>query len=273
MTGTKTHTANRNVVNLYFNVTDSIELHEDVILAELHLSPHNHSSNQKYKIDVYELVSSPHSVDKSITRLIDTKIVHPSNDTDWLQVDITPAVQRWHSTNRKVCGVQIHIKKYNGEQTHTNHVRLRRDVSQTNSEWEAQKPQVVIFSHDNTLSRTKRGSGKRRNKGTKRVKSECQRREMTVDFKEVGWEDWILAPRKYDAYYCHGACPFPLSDHLNATNHAIVQTLVNKVEPEAVPQACCVPTDLSPISMLYLNGEHVALKNYPDMVVEACGCR
>ena len=98
---------------------------------------------------------------------------------------------------------------------------------------------MVVFTNDKTLSRTKRGSGRKRNRGAKRVKSECQRREMMVNFSEVGWDDWILAPRSYDAYYCRGACQFPLSDHLNATNHAIIQTLVNEMEPGNVPQSCC----------------------------------
>ena len=41
-----------------------------------------------------------------------------------------------------------------------------------------------------------------------------------------------------------------------------------------VPRACCVPTELSSISMLYIDEyDKVVLKNYHDMVVEACGCR
>lgn len=196
--------------------------------------------------------------------------MRPSNNS-WIQLDITPAVHRWKHRNSKTQGIQLHVKNLYGERTPHSHVRLRRDISQSEGDWTDQKPLVVVYSHDRTI-RTKRAS-KKRNRGSKRVKSECQRHEMKVDFKDVGWQDWILAPQEYDAYYCHGECPFPLSDHLNATNHAIIQTLVNEVEPEAVPPACCVPTDLSPISMLYLNGEDVVLKNYPDMVVEACGCR
>jgi len=85
---------------------------------------------------------------------------------------------------------------------------------------------------------------------------------------------WIVAPDGYNAYYCQGDCNFPLAHHLNSTNHAIVQTLVNSVDPTAVPKACCVPTELSAISMLYLDEwDKVVLKNYQDMVVEACGCR
>ncbi|KAI6074881.1 Bone morphogenetic protein 6 [Aix galericulata] len=37
--------------------------------------------------------------------------------------------------------------------------------------------------------------------------------------------DWIIAPKGYAANYCDGECSFPLNAHMNATNHAIVQTL------------------------------------------------
>lgn len=39
-------------------------------------------------------------------------------------------------------------------------------------------------------------------------------------------KDWIIAPEGYAAFYCDGECSFPLNAHMNATNHAIVQTLV-----------------------------------------------
>lgn len=41
------------------------------------------------------------------------------------------------------------------------------------------------------------------------------------------FKDWIIAPEGYAAFYCDGECSFPLNAHMNATNHAIVQTLVN----------------------------------------------
>lgn len=40
-------------------------------------------------------------------------------------------------------------------------------------------------------------------------------------------QDWIIAPEGYAAYYCEGECSFPLNSYMNATNHAIVQTLVS----------------------------------------------
>ena len=40
-------------------------------------------------------------------------------------------------------------------------------------------------------------------------------------------KDWIIAPKGYAANYCDGECSFPLNAHMNATTHAIVQTLVS----------------------------------------------
>ncbi|XP_019629159.1 PREDICTED: growth/differentiation factor 5-like [Branchiostoma belcheri] len=102
----------------------------------------------------------------------------------------------------------------------------------------------------------------------------CMRRSLHVNFHDLGWEDWIIAPTNYNAHYCAGACSFPLRSHLEPTNHAIVQTLVNSMNPRAVDQVCCVPTKLSPISILYIDGKDtVVYKKYDDMVADQCGCR
>lgn len=102
----------------------------------------------------------------------------------------------------------------------------------------------------------------------------CKPRRLYIDFKDVGWQDWIIAPQGYLANYCHGECPFPLSESLNGTNHAILQTLVHSFDPKGTPQPCCVPIKLSPISMLYYdNNDNVVLRHYEDMIVDECGCR
>lgn len=92
----------------------------------------------------------------------------------------------------------------------------------------------------------------------------CQRRTLYVNFRDLGWQvsyevpvastalpkhksnyhfhlatdvqDWIIAPDGYAAFYCHGECSFPLHAQMNATNHAIVQTLVHLMNPYEVPK-------------------------------------
>ncbi|XP_042321064.1 growth/differentiation factor 6 [Sceloporus undulatus] len=108
----------------------------------------------------------------------------------------------------------------------------------------------------------------------KRARLRCSKKALHVNFKELGWDDWIIAPLEYEAHRCEGACDFPLRSHLEPTNHAIIQTLMNSMAPGATPPSCCVPTRLSPISILYTDaGNNVVYKQYEDMVVEACGCR
>uniref|UniRef100_A0A4W5PC61 Growth differentiation factor 7 n=1 Tax=Hucho hucho TaxID=62062 RepID=A0A4W5PC61_9TELE len=110
--------------------------------------------------------------------------------------------------------------------------------------------------------------------GSGRRKSRCSRRQLHVNFKELGWDDWIIAPLDYEAHHCEGVCDFPLRSHLEPTNHAIIQTLMNSMDPDSSPPSCCVPSKLSPISILYIDsGNNVVYKQYEDMVVESCGCR
>lgn len=102
----------------------------------------------------------------------------------------------------------------------------------------------------------------------------CQRYPLYVDFRDVGFNDWIQAPQGYDAFYCHGECTFPLANHMNATNHAVMQTLMSSVNPVVVPRPCCVPTKLRAQTLLYVDDEgKLVVKTYPDMAVDECGCR
>uniref|UniRef100_A0A0D9RBR6 Growth/differentiation factor 3 n=1 Tax=Chlorocebus sabaeus TaxID=60711 RepID=A0A0D9RBR6_CHLSB len=103
-------------------------------------------------------------------------------------------------------------------------------------------------------------------------KNLCHRHQLFINFQDLGWHKWIIAPKGFMANYCHGECPFSLTISLNSSNYAFMQALMHAVDPE-IPQAVCVPTKLSPISMLYQdNNDNVILRHYEDMVVDECGC-
>uniref|UniRef100_A0A8C1MLA1 Bone morphogenetic protein 10 n=1 Tax=Cyprinus carpio TaxID=7962 RepID=A0A8C1MLA1_CYPCA len=105
--------------------------------------------------------------------------------------------------------------------------------------------------------------------------NQCKKTSLYVDFKEIGWDSWILAPSGYEAFECTGMCMYPLTKHVTPTKHAIVQTLVSLKSPQRVSRACCVPTELDPISLLYLDDAGVVTYQYKyeGMVVAKCGCR
>ncbi|XP_072289257.1 southpaw [Eucyclogobius newberryi] len=100
----------------------------------------------------------------------------------------------------------------------------------------------------------------------------CRRVDMWVDFDLIGWDAWIVHPKRYNAYRCEGDCPTPLDELLSPTNHAYMQSLLRHHHPERVGCPSCVPTRLSHLSMLYYDNEDLALRHHDDMVVEECGC-
>ena len=209
-----------------------------------------------------------------VLRILDTFVVD-TRSSGILTLDVLPAVQRWYKNPKKNYGIVVEVKPLNNKhrdiQKKTNHVRLRRDVSSP-EQWREDQPFLLTYTDDERIKRRVKRSKK--NYPLKIHRQNCQRYKMFVNFRSVGWHDWIVAPPGYEAHYCKGDCPYPLADHLDPTNHAVVQNLVHSTYPDRVPKACCVPTELSPISMLYLDeDQHVVLKIYQDMVVEKCGCR
>uniref|UniRef100_A0A0A9XMN4 Protein decapentaplegic n=1 Tax=Lygus hesperus TaxID=30085 RepID=A0A0A9XMN4_LYGHE len=203
---------------------------------------------------------------KPLLRLLDSKNIMEKGP---VSLDVQPAAERWASQKDTNHGLIVEVTM-SDKRTRTK--RTPQDLSRHTLFVYLDDGKNKVRSMEEVLERSKRapmGKKHRRKDGS----SLCKRHPLYVDFKDVGWDDWIVAPPGYDAYYCHGECTFPLADHLNSTNHAIVQTLVNSVNPGAVPKACCVPTQLSSISMLYLDDSKVVLKNYQDMAVVGCGCR
>eukprot|EP00066_Takifugu_rubripes_P017426 XP_011606692.1 PREDICTED: bone morphogenetic protein 2-like [Takifugu rubripes] len=157
----------------------------------------------------------------------------------------------------------------NNKKSHSRDQSRRKDKKGYSvSGWGRDKGELIWKEN----GRVKRNGG-RAAKLKRLSRNRCRRHPLYVDFNDVGWHKWIIAPSGYDAFFCLGECRFPLADHMNSSSHAMVQTLVNSVN-RAVPRACCVPTSLSPIALLYLDPQdRVVLKNYADMVVEGCGCR
>ncbi|KPM05156.1 bone morphogenetic protein-like protein, partial [Sarcoptes scabiei] len=186
-------------------------------------------------------------------KLIDTQMID-LRESGWLSFDIFPAVDWWIKHPSENYGLLISIRDLDGKKNSNNSrlfVLKEPDLSLVQSSptpptiesnsvdhyWHEVQPLIVTFSND------------------------------------IRWMDWIVAPPGFQAYYCKGECSYPMSMHINKTNHAIIQSLINSVNPAVVPQPCCIPTDLSPITFLYIDQhDKVVLKRYENMVVEGCGC-
>lgn len=291
---------------LHFNTTN-IPADELLKAAELVLSRDAvpDADLVRHKVQVFDIVRPGVKGKREPSfLLIDTKIVKV-NTTDNLILDVQPALERWQREPKHNHGLLVHVStvgrrgaqrvKKEGDAAGAevtldgpmhHHVRLRRSVRESKEKWSQKQPLLFAYTddkrHRSSRAATKDGNqhngggggGGRARRPKKKPRGICQRHALWVDFEDVGWNDWIVAPRGYDAFYCKGECRIPMADHLNATNHAVVQTLVNSINGQMAPRACCVPTQLTTISLLYLDDQNkLVLKKYQDMAVVGCGCR
>uniref|UniRef100_A0A493TJX8 Bone morphotic protein 6 n=3 Tax=Anas TaxID=8835 RepID=A0A493TJX8_ANAPP len=221
--------------------------------------------------------------------LLDTRAVWASEE-GWLEFDVTATSNMWVMNPQHNMGLQLSVVTQDGFSVNPREAGLiGRD-----GPYDKQPFMVAFFKVSEVHVRTTRSATSRRrqqsrNRSTQAqdvsrvstvtdynssdLKTACRKHELYVSFQDLGWQDWIIAPKGYAANYCDGECSFPLNAHMNATNHAIVQTLVHLMNPDYVPKPCCAPTKLNAISVLYFDdNSNVILKKYRNMVVRACGC-
>lgn len=230
-------------------------------------------------------------------------------DSGWETFDVTEAILRWSKSEQTTHRLEVHIENMEEEENEdgdldidmkpeTKHVPLlivfsddrnsikkeaieeleqmidhEQDVvfqslengnlgAELNEEAMLQRRSNMLYDTSSRIRRNARGNY-------------CKRSPLYVEFKDIGWDSWIIAPTGYEAYECKGSCYYPLTEHVTPTKHAIVQTLVNIRNPKMAAKASCVPSKLDPISILYLDDAGVVTYKfkYEDMVVAECGCR
>ena len=284
-----------------FNIT--VPSRESVIMAELRMFIIVQNGNQQGDIAQFTLYQDLNSH----LELVTSRIVYKQSN-GWQSFDLTDfvrlVVKRSHSkastikTRRirsKSVRLQIHIQTVMGNVGRSSlDVDISHDIEfepllvvYSDGDYKShmqQKPEqkqkdlaidrmnncvesITIPNQRNsaTMDRSKRDSVRR---------NLCRRRPMQVVFKDIGWDEWVIAPRQYQAFKCSGICVFPLSDNWNPTTHSIIQTLAHENDQVHIENPCCVPIELSPISMLYLDEANVLTYKYryEGMVVNKCGC-
>ena len=278
----------------WFDVSE-VPLGDTILTTELRLYKEARPGGGRFKVAVYQLVAGTTGEEE----MLDSVVV-PRDQEGWIVLDVSAAMLFWQTFPKHNLGLLLKVvPEVNGEEEISPH-----DLGLVGDRIAATPHEsfMVAFlkhGHDRevTLNRHKRSpspakKSKRRRKqfsyleqdfgydnvyrdfyGGQFRRSGCQKRTLYVSFRDLGWQDWIIAPDGYAAFYCHGECSFPLNTHMNATNHAIVQTLVHLMTPYQVPKPCCAPTKLSGISVLYFDeSSNVILKKYRNMVVKSCGC-
>jgi hypothetical protein len=98
----------------------------------------------------------------------------------------------------------------------------------------------------------------------------CSRRKsLYINFGNLGMAN-IIAPEGYEAYYCAGICPVFSGESV----YSFLRNRQRLVGGKKIPAACCVPTKLESLNILYLaDAKSVEFKRFEGMVVSSCGCR
>ena len=287
----------------YFDLATSVA-YEDILASELHLfrKPRLmfNSARQKYmKIKIYQIV-----IPKKTYHLVDSRLVG-FEESGWIVFNISNLVKVWKQVIGSNNGILVHCETESGIKLSIKDAGIVDFKGPPNqipflvSYFKTPKVDDILVEqvqkNDDPHKRSRRrarsvpsllqtylGRKNQRQQGLissgtrfKRNNNDiCRRHGLYVSFNDLGWEDWIIAPEGYFAYYCHGDCPFPLGAHMNATNHAIVQTLVHMMAHATIPQPCCAPVQLTAITVLFLDDQNnVVLKKYQNMVVKTCGCQ
>ncbi|XP_038626652.1 bone morphogenetic protein 6 [Tachyglossus aculeatus] len=244
--------------------------------------------NQTFLISIYQVLQEHQHRDSDLF-LLDTRAVWAPEE-GWLEFDITATSNLWVMTPRHNLGLQLSVVTSDG----LNISPQAAGLVSRDGPYDKQPFMVAFFKVSQVHVRSPRATSSRRRQQSRNrssqaqdvsrassatdynssdLKTACRKHELYVSFQDLGWQDWIIAPKGYAANYCDGECSFPLNAHMNATNHAIVQTLVHLMNPDYVPKPCCAPTKLNAISVLYFDdNSNVILKKYRNMVVRACGC-
>uniref|UniRef100_A0A8C0QLP2 Growth/differentiation factor 9 n=1 Tax=Canis lupus familiaris TaxID=9615 RepID=A0A8C0QLP2_CANLF len=103
---------------------------------------------------------------------------------------------------------------------------------------------------------------------------ECELHDFRLSFSQLKWDNWIVAPHRYNPRYCKGDCPRAVGHRYGSPVHTMVQNIIHEKLNSSVPRPSCVPAKYSPLSVLTIEPDgSIAYKEYEDMIATKCTCR
>ncbi|XP_030909146.2 inhibin beta C chain [Melopsittacus undulatus] len=239
-------------VHLHFRFTRELAGDAEILQATLYLfwadpGPGTHP------VTIRLLQPDPTGLNVTVVHETRLEVQHPG----WAMLDVGQAVQSLFGQGSQRLTVELEAAEDWGSPLLPGHS-------------DSHRPFVAAQARARTPHRLQR-----RSIDCSRDSKMCCRQEFFVDFKEIGWEDWIIQPEGYHMNYCTGLCPLHMAGipGLAASFHTAVLNLIKANNADAAVDSCCVPTQRRPLSLLYYDRDSNIVKtDIPDMIVDACGC-
>ena len=247
------------------------ELHVESSILHLHQVPKRQEGtiisrlrHQKFRLDVYEVLSPVEGTPDPPMRLLESKMI-PRSGASGIDLDITKAVQHWADHPHRNFGIVLRSSDVNLTET----VQLiLRDHDQLETGVQTSYLSVYTTERsiiDMTEEPASEADCSRRDDGTK-----CCRHPIWISFADIGWDDWVVAPKGYQAYYCDGSCA---NRAQSANNFALIKTLLHGIRSDSALSPCCTATSMSPLSILHHDTRgQLTVSVLDDMIVNSCGC-
>lgn len=195
-----------------------------------------------------------------------------ADDIGWHSLNVTEAIRWWFTKPGEQLKLLVDCSSCSGELkaelfTSRKHKGAHKPGSR---KYESTHRPFLVIRTSPSPSRRLARRALQCDKDTKM----CCKQNLFVSFKDLGWDDWIIAPSGYQANYCKGSCSslYRTLDSFSSFHSHIAEEVRRKLLAETLTQ-CCAPTRLSPMTLIYLDeASNIIMRNVPQMIVEECGC-
>ncbi|XP_044132919.1 nodal homolog [Bufo gargarizans] len=275
----------------------SVSRSDELRMAELRVHLQPFTSSRNVTVDIYHVNNgqNKHFIGSVVANIPD------NGNTSWTTFDVTKMIENslWEKRLINHGNEDMKSEDMSDKKEHSRKFK-KRDVSLP----EITTDQAIIvfftkhkpFSETDTSSFIKKLAVKtmkmiafrrhKRNKGESQEgnpnildpievehhkPSPCKRVDMLVDFKEFGWDNWVMYPKKYNAYRCEGTCHSPLKETLKKTNYDYIKSFIKLKDSERKECSSCVPLKMAPLSMMFHEDRHLVVRHHDDMIIEECG--
>ncbi|KAL0267821.1 UNVERIFIED_CONTAM: hypothetical protein PYX00_009974 [Menopon gallinae] len=205
---------------------------------------------------IYSEILEPDTPDGSPT--IYTLESHTTEiEEGWIKLAFVKSIKKWLEAIRRRHTIQVLCKT-------CGYSRPSTPVSIESKN----QPFLVINTETNRKKRRPK-----RNVNCMPGISECCREKLYISFADIGWDDWIIQPRGYEAYFCRGSCSNAASLTLSGTPYSSMIRKLIQDGKKLELSPCCTATHLSSIQLIFMyDNNTITQKTLPNMTIESCGC-